>query len=307
MVYIEALFMEVDMNTSLNIGIDWTAFGSATLGGKETLVGGGFSPGLPDVPGDLLQGGLTLGMITDPVTIAGIAVSNITAIIHAVKTDDDFRILSTPQVLTTDNEEARIVVGENRPFQTRSTTDDSGGTFESFEYRDVAQTLKVTPHVTEDRLVRMQINFEITTINQAATLTTSSTLPVTNKRTVDTTVIVKDEQTIVIGGLIGDTNTDNENKVPGLGDVPLLGWLFKNQNESNNRTNLFIFITPRVIKNPQEGARIYRQKQEEFNSIKEGTIKFQEKHPVESKNDEEKIPKPIPQPKTQDFRIQDSR
>jgi general secretion pathway protein D len=299
MVYIEALFMEVDMNTSLNIGIDWTAFGQASLGGKETLVGGGFAPGFPQVvdPNNpastaLLQGGLTLGMLTDPVKIAGVTVSNITAIINAVKTDDDFRILSTPQVLTTDNEEARIVVGENRPFQTRSTTDDSGGTFESFEYRDVAKTLKITPHVTEDRLVRMQINLEVTTINQAATLTTSSTLPVTNKRTVDTTVIVEDEQTVVIGGLIDDTSTDNENKVPGLGDVPLLGWLFKNQREENNKTNLFIFITPRVIKNPQEAAQIYRRKQEEFNSIKEGSIKLNEKVPAESENKKEKTQKP---------------
>ena len=292
MVYIEALFMEVDMNTSLNIGIDWTAFGKASLGGKETLVGGGFAPGIPDSPADILQGGLSLGMLTDPVTIAGVTVSNITAIINAVKTDDDFRILSTPQVLTTDNEEARIVVGENRPFQTRSTTDDSGGTFESFEYRDVAKTLKITPHVTEDRLVRMQINLEVTTINQAATLTTSSTLPVTNKRTVDTTVIVEDDQTVVIGGLIDDTTTDNENKVPGLGDVPLLGWLFKNQSETNNKTNLFIFITPRVIKNPQEAARIYQRKQEEFNSIKAGSIKLNDNVPAESGEKEEKTPKP---------------
>ena len=285
MVYIEALFMEVDMNTSLNIGIDWTAFGKASLGGKETLIGGGFAPGFPQ-PTDILQGGLTLGMITEPLTIAGITVSNITAIVNAVKTDDDFRILSTPQILTTDNEEARIVVGENRPFQTRSTTDQSGGTFESFEYRDVAKTLKITPHVTEDRLVRMQINLEVTTINQAATLTTASTLPVTNKRTVDTTVIVEDQQTIVIGGLIDDTTTENENKVPGLGDVPLLGWLFKNQSESNNKTNLYVFISPRVIKNPQEADQIYRQKKEEFNSIEAGSIKLHEKRPATSINKE---------------------
>ena len=302
MVYIEALIMEVDMNTSLNIGIDWTAFGKASLGGKETLVGGGFSPGFPQ-PSDLLQGGLTLGMVTEPLTIAGVTVSNITAIINAVKTDDDFRILSTPQVLTTDNEEARIVVGENRPFQTRSTTDVSGGTFESFEYRDVAKTLKITPHVTEDRLVRMQINLEVTTINQAATLTTSSTLPVTNKRTVDTTVIVKDEQTIVIGGLIDDTTTDNENKVPALGDIPLLGWLFRNKSQNNVKTNLYIFITPRVIKNPAEANLIFRGKKEQIDTIKEGTIKFNEKHPVESKNEEEKIPEPIPEPKKQELRI----
>ena len=302
MVYIEALIMEVDMNKSLNIGIDWTAFGKASLGGKETLVGGGFAGGFPQ-PTDLLQGGLTLGMVTEPLTIAGVTVSNITAIINAVKTDDDFRILSTPQILTTDNEEARIVVGENRPFQTRSTTDVSGGTFESFEYRDVAKTLKITPHVTEDRLVRMQINLEVTTINQAATLTTSSTLPVTNKRTVDTTVIVKDDQTIVIGGLIDDTSTANENKVPALGDIPLLGWLFRNKSLNNIKTNLYIFITPRVIKNPEDAIRIYQGKKEEIDTIKEGSFKFHEKHPADAKNEEEKIPQPIPEPKTIQRRI----
>jgi len=306
MVYIEALFMEVDMDTSLNIGIDWTAFGKASLGGKETLVGGGFSPGFPQ-PSDLLQGGLTLGMLTEPLTIAGVTVSNITAIINAVKTDDDFSILSTPQVLTTDNEEARIVVGENRPFQTRATTDVSGGNFESFEYRDVAQTLKVTPHVTENRLVRMQINLEVTTINQAATLTTSSTLPVTNKRTVDTTVIVKDQQTIVIGGLIDDTTTDNENKVPALGDIPLLGWLFKNKSKTRNKTNLYVFITPRVIKSPEEANLIYKGKKEQIDTVKGGSIKFNEKHPSEAINEKEKIPGPVPEPKTQEFRMNESR
>ena len=302
MVYIEALFMEVDMDTSLNIGIDWTAFGKASLGGKETLVGGGFSPGFPQ-PSDLLQGGLTLGMLTEPLTIAGVTVSNITAIINAVKTDDDFRILSTPQVLTTDNEEARIVVGENRPFQTRATTDVSGGNFESFEYRDVAQTLKVTPHVTENRLVRMQINLEVTNINQAATLTTSSTLPVTNKRTVDTTVIVKDQQTIVIGGLIDDTTTDNENKVPALGDIPLLGWLFKNKSKTRNKTNLYVFITPRVIKSPEEANLIYKGKKEQIDTVKGGSIKFNEKHPSDPINEKEKNPGPVPEPKTQNSRI----
>jgi general secretion pathway protein D len=293
--------MEVDMSTSLNIGIDWTAFGSASLGGRETLVGGGFAGGFPQ-PTDLLQGGLTMGMLTEPVNIAGIAVSNITAIINAVKTNDDFRILSTPQVLTTDNEEARITVGENRPFQTRSTTDQSGGTFESFEYRDVGKTLKITPHVTEDRLVRMQINLEVTAIDQAATLTTSSTLPVTLKRTVDTTVIIKDEQTIVIGGLIDDTSTESENSVPALGSIPLLGWLFKNKAKDNIKTNLYIFITPRVIKDPEDAKRVYTGKRDQIDMIKEGTIKFQEKHPADSNIEEENIREPISQPKTREPR-----
>jgi general secretion pathway protein D len=294
MVYIESLIMEVDMATSLNIGIDWAAFGEGSIGGRETVIGGGFRNGFV-TPDELLQGGLTVGLLTEPVEIAGVTVSNISAIINAVKTDDDFRILSTPQILTTDNEEARISVGENRPYQTRSTTDQSGGTFESFEYRDVGKTLKITPHVTEDRLVRMQINLEVTEVDQAATLTTSSTLPVTLKRTVDTTVIVKDQQTVVIGGLIDDSSRQNESKVPVLGDMPLLGWLFKKQSNNTDKTNLYVFLTPRVIKNPGEALGIFQQKKEQIDEIRGGEIKYYEKHSGEPE-ESIVIPTPIQEP-----------
>jgi general secretion pathway protein D len=274
MVFIESLIMEVDMDKSLDIGIDWQAFGETSISGKETAVGGQFSSqGLLD-PGALTQGGLTVGLITEQTNIAGLLVSNIAAIINAVKTDDEFRILSTPQVLTTDNEEARITVGENRPYQTRSTTDPSGGTFESFEYRDVGKILKITPHVTEGRLVRMKISLEVTNIDLASTLTTSSTLPVTQKRTVDTTVIVKDSQTVVIGGLIEDSSTENETKVPVLGDIPVLGWLFRDRSEKNERTNLYIFLTPRVIKSPAEAREIMQDKKDQMDTIQEGEIKL---------------------------------
>jgi general secretion pathway protein D len=294
MVYIESLIMEVDMSTSLNIGIDWSVFGQTTIDGKQTVIGGGFRNGFVQ-PGELLQGGLTVGLLSEPISIAGIDVSNISAIINAVKTDDDFRILSTPQILTTDNEEARITVGENRPYQTRATTDVSGGTFESFEYRDVGKILKITPHVTEDRLVRMQISLEVTSIDQRATLTTSSTLPVTLKRTVDTTVIVKDHQTVVIGGLIDDSTTKSENKVPVLADVPLLGWLFKKKNDEDTKTNLYIFLTPRVIKNPAEASGILQQKQKEMSTIKKGEFKFNVKQPAEQQ-ESKTIPGPIQEP-----------
>jgi general secretion pathway protein D len=305
MVYIESLIMEVDMSTSLNIGIDWSAFGQGSIDGKETVFGGGFRSGFPQ-PGELLQGGLTVGLLTEPVTIAGIDVSNISAIINAVKTDDDFRILSTPQILTTDNEEARITVGENRPFQTRSTTDVSGGTFESFEYRDVGKILKITPHVTENRLVRMQINLEVTAIDQAATLTTSTTLPVTLKRTVDTTVIVKDQQTVVIGGLIDDTTTASENKIPVLGDIPLLGWLFRNTSDETVKTNLYVFLTPRIIKNPGEALGIFQRKKDQIDTIKEGEIRYYNKH---SEKSEEPviITEPIQEPRRVEPRVIEPR
>jgi len=295
MVYIESLIMEVDMSTSFNIGIDWSAFGQTSFNGKDAVIGGGFREGFVK-PGELLKGGLTVGLISEPLKIAGFDVSNISAIINAVKTDDDFRILSTPQVLTTDNEEARITVGENRPFQTRSTTDVSGGTFESFEYRDVGKILKITPHVTEGRLVRMQISLEVTAIDQKATSTTGTTLPVTLKRTVDTTVIIKDQQTVVIGGLIDDSTTENENKVPVLGDMPLLGWLFRKRKEETIKTNLYVFLTPRVIKNPGEAAGIFQQKKEHIDTIKGGEIKYFDKH-SEKLEESITISEPIQKPR----------
>jgi general secretion pathway protein D len=277
MVYIESLIMEVDADKSFEMGINWQAFGKTTLDGKETAIGGAFSDTIinPNVAPDLFTpAGIALGILSEPVEIAGITISNISAIVNAVKTDDDFRILSTPQVLTTDNEEARITVGENRPYQTRATTDESGGTFESFEYRDVGKILKITPHVTEGRLVRMNLSLEVTNIDLASTLTTSSTLPVTQKRTVDTTVIVKDNQTVVIGGLIDETTTNNETKVPVLGDIPILGWLFRSKTETNQKTNLYIFLTPRVIKNPAEADDVLKMKKDEIDTIQKGQIKL---------------------------------
>jgi general secretion pathway protein D len=277
MVFIESLIMEVDLDTSLDIGIDWQAFGEV----RDANLGATFSeeiqPSVNENTGRLVNpfssSGLSVGLISGTTEIAGLTVSNISAIIKAVKTDDEFRILSTPQILTTDNEEARITVGENRPYQTRSTTDPSGGTFESFEYRDVGKILKITPSVTEGRLVRMKISLEVTNIDLTSTLATSSTLPVTQKRTVDTTVIVKDSQTVVIGGLIDDSSTRNDTKVPVLGDIPVLGWLFRKRTETSEKTNLYIFLTPRVIKSPLEAEEIFKDKQ---GTVEEGGIKLYE-------------------------------
>ena len=152
----------------------------------------------------------------------------------------------------------------------------------------------------------MQINLEVTSIDQRATLTTSSTLPVTLKRTVDTTVIVKDQQTVVIGGLIDDATTRSESKVPVLGDVPLLGWLFKKQSDEIVKTNLYVFLTPRVIKNPGEALGIFQQKKDHIDTIKDGEIKYYEKHPGES---EEPVvmPEPIQEPENLWPRVIESR
>ncbi len=263
MVYIESLIMEVNANKSLDLGVQWQMFDRTNVNNSNVVYGGKFSgTGALDATSILGSTGLAVGVLTEPFTFGGITLSNIGAIINAVKTDDNFHILSTPQILTTDNEEARITVGENRPFQTRATTDISGGTYESYEYRDVGKILKITPHVSEGRNVRLKLSLEVTSIDRVATATTgiTSTRPVTQKRTIDTTVLVQHNHTVVIGGLIDDQRSSTETKVPGLGEIPLLGWLFKNQTDGTRKTNLYVFLTPRVVKSPEEADKLLSEK-----------------------------------------------
>jgi len=282
MVYIESLIMEVNATKSFELGIKWQLFDRTDVNNTNTVYGGGYSgSGALDAAKNLLSPtGLAVGVLTEPFTFGGLTLSNIGAVINAVKKDDDFRILSTPQILTTDNEEARITVGENRPFQTRATTDVSGGSFESFEYRDVGKILKITPHVSEGRNVRLKLSLEVTSLDRLATQSTGlqSTRPVTNKRTIDTTVLVQDNHTVVIGGLIDDNRNANETKVPGLGDIPILGWLFKTQGDANQKTNLYVFLTPRVVKTPEEADKLLSEKKKPPDSIpdkfKGGEIKL---------------------------------
>jgi len=273
MVYIESLIMEVNATKSLDLGIKWQLFDRTNVNNSNVVYGSTFSgSGALDAAANLLSPtGLAVGVLTEPFTFGGITLSNIGAIINAVKRDDDFRILSTPQILTTDNEEARITVGENRPFQTRATTDVSGGSYESFEYRDVGKILKITPHVSEGRNVRLKLSLEVTSLDRLATATTGTTAtrPVTQKRTIDTTVLVQDNHTVVIGGLIDDNRNNNETKVPGLGDIPILGWLFKTQSDANQKTNLYVFLTPRVVKNPQEADRLLSEKKDQPTAMPE--------------------------------------
>ncbi len=269
MVYIEALIMEVDLQKSFNLGIKWSIFGNSNVGGKSTGIGGGFGSGdggFSIGASDLTDSGLSLGMIsgdTIQVTVDGTVMNlpNLSAVANAFKSDKDVNILSTPQVLTTDNEEATIIVASNIPYKTQSSASSavSGEVFNSYEYRDVGFTLKITPHISKDRLVRLKISQEYTAVDTAQGQKVTDT-PSTLKRSVDTTVIVQDRHTVVIGGLINDKLSDTVDKVPCLGDVPFLGRLFRNDSRGNEKTDLYIFITPRVIKNPEEAEAIMKEK-----------------------------------------------
>ncbi|MFY9704569.1 MAG: type II secretion system secretin GspD [Desulfobacterales bacterium] len=267
MVYIEAVVMEVNAQKDFSLGTEWTAAGSTTIGDKAAVVGGGFltpTSAIPALTQGVLPQGFSFGVFTEAIDIAGIKFNNLTALVQAFKQDRDVNILQTPQILTTENEEAKINVGRNIPFQTQSSTTDNQ-TFNSFEYRDVGTILKITPHISIERLVRLTIGLEVSALES-----TTDFRPTTLKRTIDTTVIVDDKSTIVIGGLIEDTNAVSVYKVPLLGDIPVLGWLFKVQKSSQQKTNLFIFLTPHVINNPSEAADVYGQKKTTMDSLRGG-------------------------------------
>jgi general secretion pathway protein D len=280
MVYIECLIMEVDVDKDFKVGTEWTAMTETNYQGRQGAAGGGYSgadPGyinLSGVTAGKLPAGFSLGVFTEALQIGGVQFPSLAAIIQAYQKDKDVHILSTPQILTTDNEEATITVGKNVPFQTRSAADSAVETYSSYEYKDVGITLKITPQISEERLVRLNIFQEISKLDELST--TNPDRPTTLKRTIETTVIVKDGHTIVIGGLIEDAFTQRDYKVPCLGDIPLLGWLFRSYSWGGEKTNLFIFLTPKVVKHPVEADTIHREKRDLIDKIKEGKIKMYE-------------------------------
>ncbi|MDD2605130.1 MAG: type II secretion system secretin GspD [Desulfobacteraceae bacterium] len=259
MVYIECLIMEVNVNKDFTLGVKWSAFGKTDIDGKAGAFGGAF--GAPDpVSFTKLDAAGAFGIFGEAITVGGQTFPSLGAIIDAYKHDKDVHILSTPQILTTDNQEAKIYIGKNVPFQTRQeTTATTSIDYSSYEYKDVGTTLEITPRINQERLVRLDISQEVTKLESNVNL---DYRPTTLKRTIDTSVIVQDGQTVVIGGLIDESTSLTENKVPVLGDIPLLGWLFKTRGRGNEKTNLFVFITPRVIRNPGEADLVYSDKKE---------------------------------------------
>ncbi len=283
MVYIEALIMEVNVNKDFRLGTEWMAGGETAYKNRDAVYGGGFSGGAiggdpgysvtapigPDgtrVP--LLPPGFSLGVFGEALTISGVTFPSLSAVVQAYQKDKDVNILSTPQILTTDNEEAKIYVGKNVPFQTKATTTNND-TFNSFEYRDVGKTLKITPHISQERMVRLELSLEVTVLESSTDFR-----PTTLKRTVETTVIVRDNNTVVLGGLIDDSTATSDYKVPCLGDIPGLGWLFRSKSRGRLKSNLYVFLTPRVIKTPEEAAAVYKRKKKQIDKIRGGKIKL---------------------------------
>jgi len=281
MVYIEALLMEVDVTKSFDLGVEWqaaeqigshdgrtiAAFGGSTSGG--TVFPAPSASGIVSLPA-----GFSLGVLGEAITIGGIAFPNIGAVVRAFQSDSDVHILQTPQIMTTDNEEAEIQVAKNIPFLTRQETSQAGFDYSNYEFKDVGVTLNIVPQINQERFVRLKITQEIAQVVEEESIVG---LPTTLKRVAKTTVIIKDGNTVVIGGLIDETLSAVKTRVPCLSSIPLAGWLFGSTSRSENRTNLYIFLTPHIIEKPEEAAEVYQEKREQIDSIKEGVIKMYEK------------------------------
>jgi len=281
MVYIEALIMEVNVDKEFRLGVEWLGMEDFTYNGRKGgyFAGSGGAGGVGDYSGikglsgipPSLPSGFSLGVVGEAITIGNVVFPNVAAILQAYQKDSDVNILSTPQILTTDNEEAEIKVGENVPYITKEATGDQ--TYQTYEYKDVGVTLKITPQINQERFVRLKIFQEVIKLKKGA----EEFRPTTLKRSAETTVIVKDKNTVVIGGIIGESTERGAYQVPCLGDIPGLGLLFKSKSRSRNKTNLFIFLTPHIIENPIEAKKIYDEKKEEIDKIRGGAIKMYKK------------------------------
>jgi len=262
-VYIESLIVEVSATRAAEFGIQWGGLsGSANsdyrVGGVTGFGSGGdnlIEQGVASTSHKALPpgNGLTLGIFRQSAGQLGLG-----ALARALASDDDANILSMPNLITLDNEEAKIIVGQNVPFVTgQYTTTASGGgagvnPFKTVERKDVGLSLRVKPQISEGGTVKMAIYQESSSVISSG----GEDGPTTNKRSIDTNVLVDDGQIIVLGGLIDDSIEDNVVKVPGLGDIPILGNLFKYQKRTRKKTNLMVFLRPTVIRSNEQSVSL---------------------------------------------------
>ncbi len=276
-VYVEAAIIEMSLSKQRELGFEFlyapqqiqqgTGAPTTPLGG--TNFGNIGNVVLNGPAGLAAMNGLAVGAIKGTFTFKGVEYLNVGALLHALQVDGDVNVLSTPNILTMDNQKAEIMVGENVPFisgQTQNVITGSQALFNTVNRQDVGIKLTLTPQITSDDNVRLEINQEISDVI-AATLTNPAG-PTTSKRSASTTVVVKDRQTMVIGGLIRDNVTSSTSKVPLLGDIPILGWLFKSKTTTVDKTNLMIFITPYIIKNEDEAGDLTKRKNDSLEDFR---------------------------------------
>jgi general secretion pathway protein D len=270
-VYVEALIAEISSDKAAEFGIQWQYLGSAGATDSSSRAFGGTNfggtgqnvLGISQNPASVGPG-LNIGVIRGRVTIPGVGeIANIAALVRALESDTNTNILSTPRLLTLDNEEARIVIGQNLPILTGQYALTGSATtptpFQTIERQDVGLTLRIKPQISEGGTVRLQLYEEVSSV---ASETAAG--PVTNKRAVQSTILVDDGEIVAIGGLLQDSLIDGEQKVPVLGDIPLLGGLFRYNTRSHVKTNLMLFLRPVVLRNSASASSIAAERYKFF-------------------------------------------
>ena len=260
-VFLEAVILEVAMDRLRELGTNPLEIIAAGEAGSFRGLAG-----FNRVPEDISLFAQALSGVASGGTLTVLNSVNARAFLQLLMTLTDTNIISTPQVLASDNEKAKIVVGENRPFPTGQSQSISGATLVTIERRDVGVTLEMTPQVLEGDRVRIKVKQEITAIaeNVAQTIGIGEASvpvgPTTTKRAMETVAIARNQQTIVVGGLVRDNVTINESKIPLLGDIPFLGWLFRSQSTRSEKLNLLVFLTPHILDNDVDVVKLNREK-----------------------------------------------
>ena len=272
-VYLEALIAEVSTAKAAEFGIQFQSLSGAGANVNSTRTIGGTN--FATTPGSnifnvaqnpaAVGSGFNIGVIRGRITLPGIGeILNLGVLARALESDADANILSTPNLITMDNEEAKIVVGQNVPFITGSfaqaTSGGAGGTgvnpFQTIDRRDVGLTLRVRPQIAEGRTVKLRIYQEVSSIQD----TSNAAGIITNKRSIESSVLVEDGEIIVLGGLMQDDVRNAIDKVPLLGDIPVLGALFRYESRRRTKTNLMVFIRPVVLAEANAAANITRDR-----------------------------------------------
>jgi len=302
-VFVEAMIIEASIDKLRELGTKWRV--TARHKGEPVVIGG-FGTMDPNAFQSVIYGlsGLTAGgmgnFLDIPVTTIDPSTgraSTTTLTVPGFATLfslNEFRgtvnVLSTPQILTSDNKEAEIMVGENVPFVSKRERDitTTNTVLSSIERYDVGIKLKITPQITEGDHVKLDIYQEISNLVQGESESILINVgPTITKRSTKTSVVVKDRETVVIGGLMAERQEENITKVPVLGDIPILGWLFKTTSVKKQKTNLLVFLTPHVVKEADSLAQITKDKEKEFAKVEkqyvegELLIKFKEEVPDE--------------------------
>ena len=264
-VFVESLIVEVSTDKAAQFGIQFQ--GLSGVGADGVRVIGGTNFNAPGSGNNILGAaanlgsvgrGLNIGVINGQVNVPGIGtISNLGFLASALESKANANILSTPNILTLDNEEARIVIGQNVPFITGQFTNNGGNgatvnPFQTIERQDVGLTLRVKPQVSEGGIVKLGIFQEVSSVVDS----TNVSGIITNKRSIESNVLVESGNIIVLGGLVEDRVTGSEEKVPGLGDVPFLGQFFRYDNRRRQKTNLMVFLRPVVVRNEDQAQGI---------------------------------------------------